>query len=286
MQRLQSALLNTLARLPLGTLHALALAGSFVADRILHWRRKLITANLERAFPERSAAQRVQIRRDHYQVLFDTALETLKARNLPREDLLERVSFVNMDVLEQLEGQPFLLVGGHQGNWEWQMLALSATSNIPLEAVFAPLPTPATEAYLTAARTRFGMTLIPQEHTLRELGRRLRQPRAVIMLADQNPRRDAERYWISFLGQDTAFGTGLDKVARLTRYPVVFFHGVRIARGCYQVHFELLTEPPYDKQGDAVTNAYAAALERTIQAHPEDWLWSYDRWRHPKSLYD
>ena len=166
------------------------------------------------------------------------------------------------------------------------MLALSAASDIPLEAVYAPLPTPATEAFLAEARTRFGMTLIAQEHTLRELGRRLRQPRAVIMLADQNPRRDAERCWIDFLQQDTAFGTGLDKVARLTRYPVVFFHGVRVARGRYEVHFELVTEPPYDKQGHDVTSAYAAALERAIQANPEDWLWSYDRWRHPKSLYD
>lgn len=283
---MQQTLLNLLARLPLPVLHGVSASLAWLAFNLFRWRRRLVLNNLRRAFPDQSEQARVAIARRHFQALFDTAAETLKAGSISAEQLQAHVAMPNINVLDELVDTPFLLVGGHQGNWEWQMLALSTQLQIPLEAVYAPLPSAALDEFMAAARSRFGITLIEQAQTLPEIAKRLKQPRALIMLADQNPRRDAERCWLTFLQQDTAFGLGLEKIARLTRYPVVFFNGARVARGRYELRFEVIARPPYDKEGHGVTVAYASALQRSIEAHPEDWLWNYERWRYPKPLYD
>ena len=286
LRKLQSVLLRLLARLPLRLLHGFASVAATLAFDVVRWRRAKISANLQRAFPDLSNKARDEIAKEHVTGQIDVALETLKGSTLSDAELAERIDIANLDVLEAYAHRPVLLVGGHQGNWEWQMLALSARNVMPLEAVYAPLPVAAVDEFLAATRSRFGITLIKQEETLKEIGKRLKQPRAVIMLADQNPRQDAERCWLRFFHQDTDFGLGLEKLARLTRYPVIFFQGRRTSRGHYQLSFELIAEPPYDKEGHAVTEAYVAALVRSIEAQPADWIWSYPRWSHPKPLYE
>ncbi len=286
LRNLQFVLLRLLAHLPLWFLHGFASLAATLAFDVARWRRARISANLQRAFPELSSKDREDIAKKHVTGMLDVALETLKGSTLSNAALAERIDIVNLDVLEAFSDRPVLLVGGHQGNWEWQMLALSARNVMPLEAVYAPLPVAAVDEFLAKTRSRFGITLIKQEETLKEVGKRLKQPRAIIMLADQNPRRDAERCWLNFFHQDTDFGLGLEKLARLTRYPVIFFQGKRTRRGHYQLSFELIAEPPYDKVGHAVTEAYVAALARSIEAQPADWIWSYPRWSHPKPLYD
>ena len=96
--------------------------------------------------------------------------------------------------------------------------------------------------------------------------------------------RDA--HWVRFLGQDTDFHLGFERVARLWRYPVVMAGRRRTARGRYEVRFEILAEPPYHTApAGALVERYAAALERSIRAHPADWLWSHRRWRSVKPFY-
>ena len=217
--------------------------------------------------------------------LVDTTVEGLAGEGLSQETLRSRVVFENLELLRSYEDKPVLLVSAHQGNWEWQLLALSAELSQPVEAVYAPSQSPLLEGRLRQIRSRFGVHLIPREDTFKEVARRLKEPRVVVLLADQNPRRDVERRWLKFLNQDTAFPVGIDKLALLTRYPVIFQESRRTERGCYQVRFHLLAEPPYEKEGDQVLKAYARALEASINSQRDDWLWSYDRWRYPKPLY-
>ncbi len=277
--------LSALSRLPLPMLHGLSTLLFFAAYHLLRWKRGLATTNLQRAFPDKPAQEVEALARAHFRGLFDTTLETIKGRTLPAAELARRVSIQNLDLLEALAEKPFLLVSAHQGNWEWQTLALSHRLGVPVEAIYAPGPSPALDRFLADVRTRFGITLLRPDTTMVEIARRAKVPRALVLLADQNPRRDAERCWPRFLEQDTAFGVGLARIARLTRYPIVFQHGRRLSRGHYEIRFELLAEAPYPREPGELMARYAALLEASIHANPPDWLWSYERWRYAKPLY-
>ena len=285
MQRFGASILKCLGRLPLPLLHGLSTCVCWLAYHVVRWRRPLMEKNLANAFPQKTAQQRTQIARRHVQALVDTTFESLKGGNIPVAELRRRVTLHDLDVLEALEGRPYFIVSAHQGNWEWQLLALSERLKVPVEAIYAPSPSAALEESLQHTRSRFGIRLIPRDNTVIELAKRLREPRAIAILSDQNPRRDAERLWLPFLNQDTAFPVGLDKLARLTKYPIVFQESRCLRRGYYEVNFRLMAEPPYDREGSELMRRYAELLQASIQANPHDWLWSYDRWRYPKPLY-
>ena len=282
---LQKFAINALSKAPLQMLYLCSSIAYYCAFYVIRWRRKLVYENLTNAFPDKSDKERQHMSQSHFRALFDTSVETLKTETLDMAELRERVSFENLELLEGLADQPFLLVSAHQGNWEWQNLILADRLSIPVDAIYATVPSRALNEFLLISRARNGTRLIEQSDTLMAIAKRLKEPRAVVMLADQNPRRDAERYWLKFLEQDPAFGVGIEKIARLTKYPVVFQHGYRTRRGHYRMRFQMLTSPPYDKEGHAIIDAYAHALEGAIKQNPADWLWSYQRWRYPKPLY-
>lgn len=200
-------------------LYAVSSTIYFGAYYLFRWKRALVTANLTRAFPHKSAAEIRAIERSHFKGLFDSAVETLKAKVLSSHEISRCVAFQNMKLIKNLSDKPFLLVSGHQGNWEWQMLALKEIMPVPLEAIYAPGPSAVLNEFLLSIRMRSGAIMIQPDQALVEIARRMQQPRGLILLADQNPRRDAERCWVHFFQQDTAFGVGLEKIARLTRYP-------------------------------------------------------------------
>ena len=282
---LATAFLRLLGRLPLPLLHWLSTVLFVLAYYLVRWRTALIDKNLKNAFPDLSATERKKIARSHVRSVIDTTFESLKGNTISTEELGRRVRFTNIELLNDYADQPLFIVGAHQGNWEWQLLALSNVLDQPLEAIYAPSGSPAVENNLMANRSRFGMRLIPRADTMMEIAKRLKEPRAIVLLSDQNPRRDVERCWLPFLNQDTALTVGLDKLASLTRYPIVFQVSRRVSRGHYEVTFHHLAEPPYAKEGSELMLQYAAMLEESIRQQPSDWLWSYDRWRYPKPLY-
>jgi len=106
------------------------------------------------------------------------------------------------------------------------------------------------------------------------------------MLADQVPLRKEDKRWLTFLGRDTAFFVGAEKIARMTKYPAIFVNIRRVRRGHYTVRFEPLLEPPYGRDDHTLTDRFAAAVEQQILEQPEGWLWVHRRWKYPKPMYD
>ena len=133
------------------------------------------------------------------------------------------------------------------------------------------------------ARRRFGANPIPHKHFLYEVMRRGDEPRAYALLADQTPLAKVPKHWIRFLNRDTAFFLGPERIARYLDASVVYVAMKRVRRGYYDVHIDVIAEPPYDDDaGPAIAEAYARHLEATILASPADWLWIHNKWKYPK----
>jgi KDO2-lipid IV(A) lauroyltransferase len=103
-------------------------------------------------------------------------------------------------------------------------------------------------------------------------------------VSDQTPSARDNMHFVDFLNQPTAVFKGLEKIAKLTKSPIVYMHVERIKRGYYQAEFSVLEANPLATAEDEITEKYNKKLENIIIANPAYWLWSHKRWKHqPKT---
>lgn len=261
---------------------------SFVAFRIIRYRKKVVFENLQRSFPERSSTEILSIAKEFYKNLSDIIVETAKELTISKKEIVKRVSFRNTEELEEYfrNRQSVLLVTIHQGNWEWLLLAGCIRFNIPVDAVYMPLSNKNFEKLMFNARSRFGGNPIHIDDTIKEIARRSKVTRAFALLADQVPAKNASKYWTTFLNQETPFLLGPEQLARFTKYPVFYIKMNRRKRGYYEVNIEKIASPPYSKEGNPILKQFVERSEQAIVESPSEWLWSHRRWKYKKPLYD
>jgi len=155
-----------------------------------------------------------------------------------------------------------------------------------LIAVYQPLHNRRMNELMLENRSRLGGIPVAAKDLLTELAKRRQSVKAIAMVADQLPTRGEEKYWATFLNRDTAFYVGVEKVARITRWPVVFAGVRRWRRGHYEASLSVIASPPYRRDdGHAIVERYVRETERQILDAPCDWLWSHRRWKYKKPLY-
>jgi KDO2-lipid IV(A) lauroyltransferase len=278
--------LRALSRLPWSVLYGVGAGLAFIAQHGLRYRLSVVRANIEASFPELTPAEHRALERRYYRGLGELLAEVVKAATLERAELLQRVSLPNLEQLraELDAGRSLLVVGAHHGNWEWMLLALSAQLGHPVDAAYKPLHGARGERLMHAIRTRFGATLVPAKellaHTLRRRG-----PRALVMVADQEPVSSEHKWWTRFLGRPTAFYMGPEKIAQAARLSVMFAAVERTARGRYRVEFQPIAATRASSTPGAVTERYARLVEVQVRASPAQWTWSHRRWKLRRPVY-
>ncbi len=280
-------LFKLLSKLPLTVLYGLSNVLYLVVYYLIPYRKAVVFKNLRNSFPGKEKAEITRIAKASYQNLADITVETIKAISIHPEELKKRVDFKNEEILAEFakNQQSVILMTTHQCNWEWLLLAGCLKLPFPLDAVYKPLHNEKIDALMLEMRSRFGGNPISLKSIIVEMMKRKKTVRGFAIVADQTPLRDEEKYWTQFLNQDTAFAVGAEKIARFTKYPVVFVAMERVRRGYYQVSLTLLAQPPHSNEGYSLIEAYAREAEQHILQHPADWLWSYKKWKYKKSVY-
>lgn len=271
--------------LPFWLLYALSDFLCAILFYVFRYRRKVVRQNLQRAFPEQTAAERQLIAKKFYHNFCDILLETIKGFSLSESDLRQRYLYRNPDLIRQQihKGQSVLLIGSHLTNWEWGVLSVPLRLGKNVTGIYKPLGNPALDEYLCDIRRRWGLQLVSMQECAKLMLRQSSPANAYVFFSDQSPSNTRSAHWLDFFGQDTAFLPGVDKLARRTAYPVYWFDIRRVKRGYYEVDFELLEgQAQHGKEGD-VTARYAQMLEKRIRQRPEDWLWSHKRWKHQRN---
>ena len=286
-RRRAALLIGTLSRLPLPVLYGVSDLLFLLLFHLFRFQRRLLIGNLARAFPEKTPAEIRRLAAAGYHNALDFLVETIKAWRFDRHDFRQRVEIENPQLLTALlqQNKVVLALTSHCGNWEWLQLACSAQLDSPIAAVYKPLNHRGIDVLLLELRTRFGSTLIDSKNALPELVKFARQGGIIALNADQGPRPEDEKQWASFLGIETAFFTGPEKLARLFKAPVVYVHMQRLRRGRFRIRFETLAQPPYQLVEGEVMQPYVRAVEAQIRSAPQDWFWLYKRWKYTKPLY-
>lgn len=97
------------------------------------------------------------------------------------------------------------------------------------------------------------------------------------LITDQWPSGN-DRYWTTFLGQETAFLNGAERIAKMMNFPVFYCELTKKRRGYCEAEFKLMTETPKDTAEGEITEV-CRYLEQTIRREPAYWLWSHKRWK-------
>ena len=262
------------------------------ADRILfplmyhvvRYRRKMTAKNLALAFPEKSEKERRQIARAFYHQFCDTFVESIYGYRRSDEEMRERVVFEHMDEVNRLidaaGGGIFMLA--HFGNWEWMASIQQWVSEGVKELnVYRRLKNKGMDRLMLAIRAKRGGACVEKQRILREMVRYRaeKQPVTIGLLSDQKPRPEVTRTWVKFLNQETGFLDGGEVLGKKFGYPVFYLYITRTARGYYHVDMRTLAANPQETEEGEITKAYARALEENIQAQPELWLWTHDRFK-------
>ncbi len=255
--------------------------------RVFGYRKAVVTANLERAFPEKSSEDIAAIRRGYYRYFCDLCLEIIKTLTLPSAATKAHFSCDDLSDIEHFykKRQSIIIVMGHLGNWE---LCGAYFSQLPLHTLYVlyhPLSNTYFDGLFYRMRTRHGTKLYPMKSAFRGMVRDRGELTATAFIADQTP-PPSGAHWMTFLNQDTAVFKGTETIARKLDYPVVYLSVIRERRGHYRISSELLAEHPRELPENALTELHTRRLEQDIRAHPETWLWSHRRWKHQRPAND
>ncbi len=275
-----------LSRLPLPLLYALAWLGYVLLYFVAGYRKVVVMENLKHAFPDKSAREITVLAKKFYRQLCQVGLEIVKARRMDQAEFSQRVSVINPELMRersQQMTQSVIILTIHQGNWEWMLHGVSAALGAPLDPVYKPLHNSATNQLMQEVRSRFGSRPLPLDRAGRDIVRRRREFRLLVMVADQSPIRRERSYWTNFMNREAAFYLGAETIARSSDYPVVFAQCRRRRRGYYEVEFHDLAQPPYQEGDHQLTESYVKMAEQAIRDEPESWLWSNRRWKREKS---
>jgi KDO2-lipid IV(A) lauroyltransferase len=277
------------SKLPLWILHFCADLIWPILFYLVRYRRKVVDQNLKTAFPDMPRKQRVQLARQFYRGFTDTAVETIKALDMPAEEFTRRVKMVNGHLLTeamQNRTQPVIVTTLHMGNWEWMLHAVALHFNTIIDPVYKPLHSEKSERFIQALRDRFGGKSLKMADTARNIVRHRKRFRLVSMVADQAPSGAERAHWIPLFGRVTGFYTGAETLARATNIPLVFAYCRRVKRGYYEVTFKELAPQPIERkaEGNPITELYRDLVEEAVRTQPQDWLWSNRRFkRQPPS---
>ena len=289
--------LYLLSLLPLRVHYLFSGIIAFLLRRVVKYRRTVIDANLEAAFPHLSGNERDGIAAGYYRYLSDVICEMVWAMTRSGS-YIRRKGFMTVDPEgEKLFNETFtsspsvVTLLSHTGNWELASelpayMHQPAFSIADMTVAYQPLHSPLSEqlfGLMRRKRLSEPGSLIPSGTILRFMLERRGQRRAYFFIADQYPLGGVS-VTTSFLGLETEWVRGAESVARKLHLPVLYVYIDRVKRGGYVIKIsQICSDASLMREGE-VTAAYSALLEKDILARKENWLWSHRRWKN-KDLY-
>ncbi|MEW6433611.1 MAG: lysophospholipid acyltransferase family protein [Myxococcota bacterium] len=279
------ALVGLLGLLPLRLASGLGAVVGRLSYALARRERRKALASLERAFPEKSPAEREALARACFAHLGRMALELVCVKQLDRRvdewvDWTPESRAAFDAALARKKGVVF--VTGHVGNWE--LLARRAgLAGYPVFTIAREASDPRTTALIERFRTSGGVRPIwrGRPSAAKEMLRALKNGAFLGLLIDQDTK--VQSVWVPFFGHLAKTPRAAADLALRTGAAVLTGFCHRVAPHRYRIVMREVPLPPGDSDA-AVTDLTATltkAIEDAIREHPEQWVWMHERWKSP-----
>ena len=106
------------------------------------------------------------------------------------------------------------------------------------------------------------------------------------LIADQSPKWEAMHHWTRFIGHETSFFIGTERIGKQMDALIFYVHVTRPRRGYYNCRIVPISWEPAKEPDFALTDRYAQQLEEQIRETPELWLWTHNRWKRTREEWE
>ena len=258
------------ASLPLRLGYALADLCAPIHFHLFPARRHAALANLAVMMPRSSRRERVRVARrmmrSHNRMLF----EFFRLPHLGRDELLRAVDVVGREHLEWAvaRGRGVVITCCHLGNWELAAVVLAhwgytlhAVAGVQLSRWLTPA--------VREMKSEQAIHTVAPEDGFRQLLRALEHGDLVALMVDGDIYHHGAT--VEMFGRETRFPAGAAVLAQRTGALVLPGFCERLGPG----RFRIVMEPPLDPEefpdSAALIGAVAAAAERQIRGHLDQW---------------
>lgn len=257
---------------------------------LLRYRRAVVEENLRRAFPEKSDEERERIKRGFYHNLAEVIIGTLNMVHLTDRKIRRYFSMHDFDTMKRaMPDEHIIVLFAHHGLWELGAFWAMDDPTHESLGVYHQLSSKVMDLFYQRLRTTPYSTPVQKKESMRFLllhrqegvrGRKM----AMGLVADQHPNIPIlpDTRWYRFLNQDTVFFDGGEQLAMRYGMPAYFAPMRRIARGRYEMAFEMIYDGKEQVEKHEITERYVQRLEQMIRRDPELWMWSHRRWKHQR----
>jgi Kdo2-lipid IVA lauroyltransferase/acyltransferase len=177
----------------------------------------------------------------------------------------------------QAHGKGVILLTPHIGCFE--VIGLYIASRMPITCMYRPPRLKFLDTIMHKGRERGQMKLAPTDlGGVRQLLKALKKGHVIGVLPDQVP-GNGEGEWAPFFGRPAYTMTLIGRLMESSGAAVVMCHCVRLSRG---KGYELYFTPVSFDTAISIPKQLNAALETVIRDHPEQYLWSYNRYKVPR----
>lgn len=272
--------LRLLARLPLPVLHALGALCGWLLWWLPTGPRRRTAIHLERCFPDWSARERGRVARRSLahlgRGLAESALLWFGSAHRVR-GLVHAVQGEDLWREALAQGRGTILLTPHLGAWE--IAGLYCADRAPMTILYKPQKGDLDRA-MQRGRARFGARLVPSTGGgVRALLRALQAGESIGVLPDQDPPRGSGVF-VPFFGIEAHTPVLVSRLAVRTGAPVLFVVAERLRWGRgFTLRFEPAPAGVADADPEVAAAALNAGVESLVRRHPEQYYWSYPRYR-------
>ncbi len=266
------------SRLPLSALQALGgWLGALAAKVPGRYHDRLI-ANFRHAYPDATPAMLKEAGRSAGRMVFEMPYFWVRKNGA---EVAPHLFDVCRTIIERAlaDGRGLIFLTPHLGCFE--VLPQAYAREHPVTSLFKPPRKESLRGWIESMRAGPNMHMAPADpRGVRMLVRALKRGEAVGILPDQTPTA-GEGVWAPFFGKPAYTMTLVHRLHRLTGAPVVALFAERLPRGAgYRLHVHDIGDLPEDATQAATR--INAAIEQLIAVAPTQYLWGYNRYKHPK----
>lgn len=288
-ERVVTTLITAVGRLPFAWLQRIG----YVVGHTLAWfpnsQRRIARLNIRYCFPELSPQEQAALVHKSLRHTAMTIMEMLAFWSKSPQQLLKLVTREDTWPKAPADGRGMIFLLPHMGAWE--LFTTVAASLYPVVALYRPPKKAYLEALIHGARERSGMTLVPTTASgVKNLVQALREGKVLGMLPDQDPGENGGIF-TPFFGQPAWTMTLVARLIVKHQTPVYFTYAERLGVGKgFSIHITPASAELYSDDINTVTAQINAQIERIARTCPEQYQWSYKRFkRQPngaQSFYD
>ena len=274
-------ILHLFAYLPLPVIHSIGVCIGWGLILIPNRSRQTSEINIALCWPELSAREQRTLLRNSLKETGKTIIET-SALWLRHDKcalrLIKRVDGNKLVEQAIAMGSGAILATPHLGAWE--AAGLYGSEQYRITCLYRPLKIPELEVLVQSSRNRLGGNYVPATAKgVRALYKALEQGKVVAMLPDQEPKAGTGVF-APFFGVSAYSMVFLAKLATRTGTPIIFAWCERLSWGRgYHLHFRAMSETIQSDNIHSAVTAINQAAEACVRECPEQYQWSYRRFK-------